>query len=375
MTYIILLYGYVMFVLLLGVLSIRYVVNYPYKFCCLLSVVSFGLLAAFRPDFFRDTATYIQQYKDVDWSYMDGINLLAKESKLRVEYGYIFLMNIFKSIGLPYQFFFMSVSVFGILVMFNWIKEFGSYISLNQIKNGYFFCIFTVILFHFGIFYSMVAIRSFLSLSLLMLTAINVKNRKNILAVICFLCAFSVQRMSLLGLLPIIIILLKNKIIIKKEWFVFIWIILGAVLFTQYRTNSLMNTLGIQLQTIYNTIMKTEITLGFDKISNQSITKAIIYFGYWINGIIYIFQYKENRNYSKFVIIYIFGLLLGAIVCGYPPSYRIVDYIYIYSLPVNYIALSEINKNYWKSKVCILMVFGAFYLVWFKSFVEWYRFG
>lgn len=374
MTYIIVLYIYTAIILALGMASKRFIANRCYKVSCFLFVVAFIIYVGLRPGFFRDTEFYIERYLDVDWSYLTGFNLLAKESRLRVEYGYIVLMNIFKSVGIPYQIFFMLISLFFILVSARWIKEFGLYISLKDIKDGSFFSIYTIILFHFGIFYSLVAVRGCISLAFIMLSSIKIKNKEYLRAISYFLLAFSMQRMSALGLIPVAVILFSN-IVIKKNIFLYLWVAFGVLLLVQYRTNYLMNTLGVQMQNLYNSVMDTQITLGFDKISNRSITKAIMYLGYWLNGFLYFIQYDENKNYSKFVIIYLGCLLLGAIVCGYPPSYRIVDYFYLYSLPVNYAALSSISKIRWKSSICTLTMMGTFYLVWLKSFIEWYRLG
>ena len=268
MLYIISLYLLIVLLTASGFAYPRIYHNSSYKFLLVFIAIILSTIIAFRPEFFRDTGAYILEYNQVEWYHLRGFDLFSKDPVFIMEYGYILLTLLFKTIGFSYTFFFFIIVLFNLLVALKWLNEFAEYIYIKDELYTSFLIGFSVLLYHIESFYNLVAIRSGITFSLLMIVSICLKKKRYILSGIWFVVTFSIQRISALGLIPIAIILLLHHTV-KKKRFIILWIIFGLLLFVQYRTNYLMNTLGLQMQAFYNSIMTTGIAFGFDKISNR----------------------------------------------------------------------------------------------------------
>ncbi len=338
---------------------------------CVIAVFAFLMLVYYRPSYFRDTLAYENSYETLRWSYMKGFDLLAKEPHTYTEYGFVFIELIFKSLGFSFPLFSSCLSLFFILSIYYFCNTCYEHLAGNVVERKYFFAFYSIFLSYFGLFYNFVAIRSALSFAFLAIAACFAVRKKTLKMLVFLLIAFSIQRLSIIGAAPILVLMFE-KMTIKKSQFLPLWIILSAAWILERRTHFLINTVGVYIQQLYNNIMHTGIYMGFDKGQAASITGFIMCFVYILNGLIYYLNYQENKRYESFAIIYLISIVILTITSTFSGFYRIVDYLYLFSLPVNFYCCINWEKTKFSKNLCMLLLVTLGIAVWGKQFLFWY---
>ena len=340
---------------------------------CIVLVSAFLVLAYCRPTFFRDTAAYELSYDQLQWDYLKGIDLLAKEPNTYMEYGFVFIELVFKSLGVPFRLFSALISLFYISSVYYWCNSCCEYLSGDCPAGKHFLAFFSIFLPYFGLFYNFVAIRSALSFAFLAIATSFALRKQRGRTLLFLLIAFSVQRLSIISSIPLMVLLLE-KIQIKKSQFLVLWVVLSVAFVFERSTHLLISSVGMLIQNLYNTVMHTGIYLGFDNNQTDSITSLLqccIYIG---NGMVYYLNWQEDKRYGAFSIIYLLMMSALAITCAYAGFYRIVDYLYFFSVPVNYVCSIHWKRSSPSRTVCLLFIMSMSILLCGKNFLYWYLF-
>lgn len=339
------------------------------------------LLVYFRPEFFSDTTAYMKMYERADWSWMNNVDLRAREPKSTTEYGWVFFMLVFKSLGISFRGFSACITAFSIFACYFFTKKsclFFAGVSSKDPQDaldfyrGHRLEVFALYLAFTGLFYNFVAIRSGLSLALIMMAAGFLLDRKYVFTLLFVFVSFAIQRMSILGVVPMTSLLLLTKPIPKKIY-IFIWAALCLLMYVEYFTHVFFGTVGVAIQSVYNTAMTTPLSSsnGFYGDTDSGITRLIIFSGYAFFGLIVVNGYEENKRFGAFANLYLLTLLLAVFVNGYSAAYRIVDHLFVFMIPFAFFIYSKWFAE--KDKKVILIVLGAcFFLVaWGKYYLVW----
>lgn len=334
-------------------------------------VLFYVVCCYFRPLNFRDTSVYINDFNNAEWRDLVNINLFGKEPKSYTEYGFVFLMLVFKSIGFSFRGFSALISVFNMFSLYAFTVCICKHIdSSNNPSNHEFLAFFAVYLPVYGVFYNFVAVRSSLSFAFIAIAACFLFHKRYFIFCLFIFVSFCVQRMSLLALLPLLIILLRNRFKINRNVFVVAWILLGMLLMVDYWFNSFM-FIGKWMQDIWNSIMETDISIGLNKSDSHALKRLLLYLAYWFNGLVYISIFKKEKFYNALCYIYLVALLISICVSGFSASYRIVDYLFLFSLPINYMVIKNNGNCIKLSSVFVFFTYCMFILSWGLSYYQW----
>lgn len=345
--------------------------NWAYICTCIALVVAFLLLVYNRPLFFRDTLAYIRSYDAAKWEYIKNIDIFGKEAHTQMEYGYVLIMLIFKSMGLPFRFLSAIITLFNIITCFYASKFYCELLTGDNIGSNHSFTSFwAIFLVHFGLLYSFVVIRGGFTYSLLMIAACFVLRAKYVPAAVLFVIAFSIQRLSIIGIVPIIAFTLYKKIRLSKKTFLVCYVVIFVIWLIESSSHILINTVGALLAQWYNSIISTNIYALTSR--SFGITDTIFMIGYFINGIVYYVEYKKTHMYMTLSLIYLMSIGAVAVLCGNSTFYRMSDYLYIYSIPMNYYCLMNWKKSTALRAIYFGLLLMSFLLLWGKNFLFWY---
>lgn len=342
----------------------------------LITIFIFLVIVFNRPYFFRDTRYYETVYNSVEWSSLSSFNLLQREPKTSMEYGFLALMVVFSKLGISFRFFSSLLTMISFVSFYQFAKYIRKKINeetdVTYIYSALVF--FAIYLSYFGAFYNFVAIRALLCFSLLLIAAYFAIEKKIFRMIVFFVIAFSIQRFALIGIAPLMILLVwRTKF--DKQRFRFVWLILGALIIVSYTFQELVfsrvwERVGYWLGDFY--------VLNLAKTQNSSITRLIQYVAYWGAG--YSIVKKKNHNFlaNQLSVIYFASLILCILFSGYMSAYRIVDFLYLFTLPVLYSAYYDWDGNRQFKKIfyivlCVLflLVLSKYYINWFSNDIWW----
>ena len=371
MQYIIVMSIFFALIILSGIFLDRVVNNYASKIISVLFVIGYLILVYIRPYFFRDTYYYEMVYNRPTWELLHNINLLAKEPITKMEYGFLLIMNLFRSINVSFRLFSVLLSLFMVIVFY----KFSQYLSrkingLNFFDSrfNHFPLFFGIYISYIGTFYSFVAIRSGLSLAILLIASYYAMEKKFVRTVIAFIIAFSIQRFAILIVVPIIIILFWDKKLEQKR-FKYVWIVLGALIIASY---FFQNFVFSRIWERTSLVLSGFYDLNTDKQQNTSITRLIHYISYWISGYLIYKEKSKDTLSNKISIIYIIGLGMCVLFSGYTSAYRIIDYMYMFMIPLSFSVFFNWNGNSLTKKMVYSSNFILFLLVISRYVTNWF---
>ncbi len=348
-----------------------------------IAVLVYLILIYNRPLFYMDTKVYIEHYKYITPSYLHDFNLLQVEPRSLFEYGFILLILFFKKFNASFRDLSICITFLGIVCNYFFIKTLGE--ELEK-ENGeivfdedrtYSFLTYSFFLYYFGTFYNLVTIRGWLSISLLMISAILILKRKNILPYLFVFLSFTIQRGAIIGLFPLIFIHIaiarqdKPQKYIKNGnvRFLFWWIILGILLIASFMFQQLFFQKAWQSA---SNLLKGFYTLPTLSSANQSINRLFLLLGYWVTGGEYVITYKEGRFYKTLRNLYVVTIIFAIIFAGYYNSNRFVDYFYIWTLPLSFYTFLICNEEHRNiAKLFYLVPCALFILGLTREYMNW----
>ena len=349
-----------------------------YKVILCTAVLLFLALVYFRPFYFKDTEAYSLAYDKIQWDYLTNINLLKREPHTGMEYGFVFIELIFKSIGFSFRAFSLLISATFILCVFVWVDSFLHYVSEGKICKSDKLLVVLLFLPYFGLFYNFVAIRSALSFSLLLLGSIRAMKRNFIGTVLCFFAALSIQRLSIVGLVPLIFILmykLRLKLYINRKDILTIWMVVGMLLLFEGATHFFFTTIGLPVMNLYNSIINSSHRELYDMRNRLGISKILLMLSFWLTGLPFLLKYERNKKFSPYLFTYFLSLFGTLLLSGNEGSYRVTDYLYIYTIPLNYWGIKNEKYSVRQKMVLAFVLTCLFTFYWGIQFVSWMLHG
>lgn len=337
------------------------------------------LLVIVRPiDIIPDTCTYKEVY-DLIQVKNYGFNIIGREYMSKMEYGFVYLMVLFKFLGLNFYAFTAFISIFSIFcvnktVRFFYNKSNKEY-KLQNYKIRYLY-IFGIFMVYYGLFYNLITIRAMLAIDFLLLMSVALFQKypfRFIRVTFFFLSAFLIHRMAILGCFFIFFLNTKKPFITLKSFRNILFLITILYLF-EWKYDF--------IHSFFITIFRPFlIFFGYetyaDHVSETGVAR-FLQIVFWIMNAwsIYYFLFKSYKNtsipqtISKILSVYLFGLIIAVFCCKQDGAYRIFDYFLIFSLFLNCLVICNkiyLYKSVWR-KIYFIFSQNLFLLISFRNF-------
>ena len=374
------------FIILLLIFSVI-VVNFPILFKYRPNVASYltetivsflFLIFVFvrPPDICPDTSVYQFAFDHIDYKNV-GFSFLQREPITSFEYGFYYLMMVFKHyFHLSFFSFSVFLSIFSLICVHKSVSYYIKKIQLEDRRSSFhvrYLYVFGCYLVYFGLFYNFITIRAMLSIDFLLLMSIAVDKRQWFKMILYFLFAFMIHRMAIIGLL-FIAPLYRNKPYLTITKFKIILVILTILFFLEWQLNFITNVSVALLGFITETFNYTNYSKNNPE---RGLARMLQIVFHLINAWVifyYLFTSYNKKNIPKtlmkIVTIYSLGLIVMVFISKLESAYRIFDYFFIFSVFLNcYILCNHLYlyKSFWR--FCSFMIMqNLFLLISFRTF-------
>lgn len=296
------------------------------KYIILILNVVASVLFAFRPVMTKDTAGYIDAFEQV--GNFSGLGFSFLQKYQGYEYGYIYLMKIFRLFSNNYRCFFFIISFIGLwLAIYSlcfltnkcWIGE------ENRILSG---GVLTFYIANFGFLYNGISVRAGLTLGLGLLAIVRLINKKYIRGMLLFIIAFSIQRTSILFVA--IYLVIKFIPALKQKAHLVLWAISGAMLFSGFG-NWGFTYIGALMDSLFTKYSISGYS-AFLQTLDTSIGLRDVYMWLLYGFLVVI---SDNRKYiQKYLNVVMIGVLVIVFLHGVRAIARVYDMFFLFSIPL-----------------------------------------
>lgn len=349
-------------IIFFALISRKKIVRDQRKYVFFALTVCFATIVAFRPEATPDTDIYIRGFEGVNTSWLEGFSLLGKYGNV-FEYGYVFLMLLFKNITDNPRVFFFLITLGGMLLTTWCLYWFSEVFSKDDTTWDYYDC-YTIYLLCFALLYNGISVRAGLSIGFGLLFLVLMMKKKILKAVVFLFIAFTMHRISILFLG--IYLVLKFMPAMSKRVHYIVWGICGLMLFSR---------IGLRLFSIISPY-----------ISNWMINNNISSYGYlteasmdgglagttilkWLIYGFLIFFSMNNESYKKMLNLVLVGCLILSIFNGVTAISRAYDLFYLFTVPM-YCALEKedtllvySNRIFMKLIMCIILLLNIYIML------------
>lgn len=301
-------------------------------------ITAFSLLIALRPEFIPDVASYNEIFYTVDVNAHYGFDFFGEY--LSVEYGFLYLMKIFKifcqNVYIFYFFLtFITVSVFvyGVKgVIYGLTKK---HINVPYVMGAYFS--------YYGIYYNGIAIRQGLALSLCILALYFLIYKKYIRMAVSLVLAFLFHRLSILAVAVLLFYALFKKRGLTLKFYTAVCIIC----LIYYLYTAIMGTGGF-IYDVAAQVVKlfglSESYLGWlSDYSNIPAHISLTNLFICIQGFVLIYLCRYRKPMKLFCGIYVLGMIISVLFSNMSAACRLYDFFTIYSAIIIAYVLSDIQ--------------------------------
>lgn len=339
----------------------------------------FSILFLFRNSEVPDYLGYVDIFDNVDINVNYGFDWTRKHGELAVEYGFLWMMWLFKKfVGDYAHAFYFIISFFTAFLMayagselIDYIrsrtgKEEEAYVQKKGInlKNKNLPILLGIYLSYFGLAYEAVAVRAGVAISLSVLFFVYFLQKKYVRMLVAFLLAFSIQRMCVLGIVIIALYVVIPRI--KRSWLTVLWAVAGGLLITG--ASGYLMSFSYK---ILNMLFSNTSFLGYghylvEDAGAGAVDKGNIWL--WLIGGVLLVYLPRLKYEEKLLNIYIIGLYVMIFSSMIPGGRRISDYFTLYNTVLlhEYYCLGE--KNGFNKK---LVVSGIILINCIMSFRIW----
>jgi hypothetical protein len=233
--------------------------------------------------------------------------------------------------------------------------------------NSYFSILpLTLYVAFFGIYLNAIVLRVGIALSLLILASFfAIKEKKSIfdyfLIFLLLVLSCFFHSTALIGFL--IILILFSKIRLKKKKYLWIWLFIGLIYFTNFST-WLGNTVFSFMASL------NELTLVASKLSSydgdviheiDGVSMKFVFF--WIMAFVLIFEGRSGEIYNKYLNVYLLGLVIFGLFRSVLLIERVTDFFLLFSFVIFYLFLLMQNKYmFWLFYIFIVVIQLTFVL-------------
>ncbi len=362
--------GEKMFLLLLGVLIfISYFLgNFNYSkrkrdelLIGSIIIVCFSVMMAWRPLEFPDTRGYNEIFQRINWKEYYGFDPFGEI--FTVEYGFLYFMRFVKQIVNNVHIFYLSLNLLTCFLFMYGAKRVTEHV-LNRRFN--YLVVLAVYMSYFGMYYTGIAIRQGLSLSLSVCCIPLIKERKYIKVCILFILSFLIHRLAVVNIGVFFIFIFFNQDFGRKIYFI-VWSICGLYLLFNTSTFIQEAFAGILSRILPLIHMESFMYYITDYMQDVfQISKLNIFL--WLFVGLLTFYNNKGGNIKCLLNIVYAGLILSILLYTMKGSSRIYDYFTIYSVMIVGCAMSKIRMLNMKL-TSLLINFSIFGVMTAKIFL------
>lgn len=303
--------------------ALLYVMTYVFLMCCVIGSRS-GT---------PDTVNYLEFYEEIEPGRWESFLWYSFEP------GFQFFTHIVKMlIGYnPFAYLFLVAAIIGILVCDGTIRILHCMAydtKISTVKQPLLFA-FVIFYAYYGLFYSAIAIRAGIALSLyleiLSIFCLSGQRRKKFLwSVVLFSLAFLFHT-SIIVAIPILFIFCLTKTLSLRSYLLLLMIAL-LIFFSRVNilfVDKLVDVIFYIVDRGSNIV--TKFLLYTDVLLEREIRLSFKYMFQLFSGFIFMFGNLNDKVYTRFLNVYIVGILLGSVLAPIPMAYRILDFFYIFT--------------------------------------------
>lgn len=300
-----------------------HVLGYLFLMCCVIGIRG--------PGETPDTAGYLDFYSDIEPGTWNRISWYSFEP------GFQYFTHIVKIVvGYnPFVYLFLVAAIISAFVCDATRRILCCTVcneKIGIIKQPLLFAL-VVFYAYYGLFYSAIAIRAGLALSIYLeifsILCLSRLKMKEILYVgILFLLAWSFHT-SVIILFPILLIFCLMKSLSRRSYILLL--ILSALIFFSRINMLLIEWMGDAILLLITTdnVALAKFTLYTEVLLERESSLSFKYIFQLFSGFMFLFGNLNDRKYIQFLNVYIVGVLLGSILAPIAMTYRVLDFFYI----------------------------------------------
>lgn len=309
-----------------------------------------NLLITMRPETIPDYVSYLNIFKYIQPGKNYGFNLWSRHYQTGVEYGFVYLISWMKVIvGNNFRLFWgllsfatSSSAIFALkkIVLMLKIAE-----ENKQNENQLEVIISCIYFSYFLLNYEGIAIRQAVSISLCLWGFIYFYNKKYIQMFLLYFAGFLVQRMTIIGLIPLLVYTLVPTFKNKKD-IVKITGIVGTMCAVVY-ISPLYARILLLIQRVYSLLFAKINYLSYvDNLSYNAVFDKKRIFLLLIMCFVLYFLGEEQASGKLFNIFFV-GILVMVCTMNVSGSARIYDYLTVFYIPLIASSYNKYGKNFW----------------------------
>jgi len=308
----------------------------------LIFVVSSSFFVSFKPMEVKDTARYLEVFgSNHSLQYIiNNYDVRYGNRYMGLDIGFVLYMFFIKGLGITFRGFVFVNSIISLTIFIVGINslcnEKKTKVNVDILRVAMLFMIM------YGFHYSAIVLRGGLSIGLgICAVAESMKKKKKLWLIILLLAlSMSVQSMGLLNIIPVFIcmrdirISRKNAMIVLT--FVFVWFL--------FNIGSIVTPVIAQLLLRF---LSWSPLVGFStKVNDADYRVGLRDWLMWIISVILIY-FSEDKNNRKMNLKMSMTCGMVLLCFGYPfrAFSRVVDYLFVYSVPVIYVNMEEHKRN------------------------------
>ena len=187
-------------------------------------VICFSMAMAWRPLYFPDTKGYHEIFRMIDSNKQYGFDPFGEI--FTVEYGFLYLMKFVKQFTNNVHIFYFCLNLLTSTLFLYGAKQVTEQV-LNMEFNG--LAVLAIYMAYFGMYYTGIAIRQGLSLSLSICCIPLIKKRSYIKVCILLMLSFFIHRLAIINIGVFIIFAFFNQDFGKRKYAI-VWMACGVYL-------------------------------------------------------------------------------------------------------------------------------------------------
>ncbi len=318
-------------------------------------VCIFSIIMAYRGTNIPDTYWYTYSFDNIDVKYDYGFSFIYNNGRFGFEYGFLWLIILFKRyISTNVHVFFWAISVFSSCSIVYGLSKLIDYIH-SDTQNEYYknipvLC--TIYFSFFGIYYCGIAVRAGIALGIILIAISKIMDRKYITFLILSIVAFSIHKLSIIGIFIFIALFFIPKI--EKKLLLTFWITIG-VLIVAKMSYYFFNYTSKILLFVFSKFPALDYVRFLNKAQESSEAGNAVFLD-WIIGLLILITIYEIGKIYKLYNAYFCGFVIILFMANIPGFSRVSDFFIIANIPM-------LHEFYMHKSFSVLIRLGIIVLI------------
>lgn len=316
-------------------------------------IVPFCFILANRSIKVPDTEAYYDYFYDADSSSIDDF------SHSSFEIGFQFFSKLIKLIVGDNFTFYLAIIVLLNLLIIDFATKRVSYlfrieqennnkkecfIGRNRFFINSYFSILPLTLYvaYFGIYLNAIVLRVGIAISLFVLaTSYALKEKRTvfdtIIIISLFILGYFFHSTAVFGFL--IMFVLFSNFMFSKKTYLFIWLLIGIIYFTNFSTWLANGVFSFMLTLNDLTVLATKLESYDGNVTHEIQGISMKFMFFWIMSFFLIYYSINSKIYFKYLNVYLIGLLIFGLFRSILLIERVTDYFLLFSFICFYLFL------------------------------------